>query len=182
MAKPLPAAGCSCSAAGASAATSCAVAGAGVVAAGSAAASSSCVGAKTNQLPPTLPLEGLKPIRTAEMCVAAIWWARLDRVFYANALADTAHMMPIDGLTHDEIAATVILLTHLEHAVPTAQERLEGGFLGNDRGAEHRVLVDFHHRLDDRLRRAGVTETEAGHRESLGESVQQNRPLLHPGQ
>ena len=36
-----------------------------------------------------------------EMCVAAIWWARIDRVFYANALADTAHMMPIDGLTHD---------------------------------------------------------------------------------
>jgi guanine deaminase len=36
-----------------------------------------------------------------EMCVAAIWWARLDRVFYANALADTAHMMPIDGLAHD---------------------------------------------------------------------------------
>ena len=36
-----------------------------------------------------------------EMCVAAIWWARIARVFYANALADTAHMMPIDGLTHD---------------------------------------------------------------------------------
>ena len=35
------------------------------------------------------------------MCVAAIWWARIGRVFYANALADTAHMMPIDGLTHD---------------------------------------------------------------------------------
>ncbi|WP_119417961.1 nucleoside deaminase [Desertibaculum subflavum] len=36
-----------------------------------------------------------------EMCVAAIWWARLDRVFYANALADTNHLMPIDGLTQD---------------------------------------------------------------------------------
>ena len=36
-----------------------------------------------------------------EMCVAAIWWARLDRVFYANALGDTAAMMPIDGLTND---------------------------------------------------------------------------------
>jgi len=36
-----------------------------------------------------------------EMCVAAIWWARIDRVFYANALADTAGMMPIDGLGHD---------------------------------------------------------------------------------
>jgi len=36
-----------------------------------------------------------------EMCVAAIWWARIDRVFYANALADTNHMMPIDGLTRD---------------------------------------------------------------------------------
>lgn len=36
-----------------------------------------------------------------EMCVAAIWWARLDRVFYANALADTASMLPLDGLAHD---------------------------------------------------------------------------------
>lgn len=36
-----------------------------------------------------------------EMCVAAIWWARLDRVFYANALADTHHLMPIDGLARD---------------------------------------------------------------------------------
>lgn len=36
-----------------------------------------------------------------EMCVAAIWWARIDRVFYANALVDTNHMMPIDGLSHD---------------------------------------------------------------------------------
>jgi guanine deaminase len=36
-----------------------------------------------------------------EMCVAAIWWARIDRVFYANALADTADILPIDGLAHD---------------------------------------------------------------------------------
>ena len=36
-----------------------------------------------------------------EMCVAAIWWARLDRVFYANALADTAPILPLDGLAHD---------------------------------------------------------------------------------
>lgn len=36
-----------------------------------------------------------------EMCVAAIWWARLDRVFYANALVDTNHLMTIDGLTQD---------------------------------------------------------------------------------
>ena len=36
-----------------------------------------------------------------EMCVAAIWWARLDRVFYANALADTDSMLPLDGLAHD---------------------------------------------------------------------------------
>ncbi|HEX2891243.1 nucleoside deaminase [Vineibacter terrae] len=35
------------------------------------------------------------------MCVAAIWWARLDRVFYANALTDTAHMLPLDGLARD---------------------------------------------------------------------------------
>jgi guanine deaminase len=38
-----------------------------------------------------------------EMCTAAIWWARLDRVFYANALADTAHLLPLEGLTRDVI-------------------------------------------------------------------------------
>jgi guanine deaminase len=36
-----------------------------------------------------------------EMCTAAIWWARLDRVFYANALADTAYLLPLEGLTRD---------------------------------------------------------------------------------
>jgi hypothetical protein len=42
--------------------------------------------------------------------------------------------------------------------------------------------VDFHHRLDDRLRRAGITEAEAGHREGLGKPVQQDRPLAHSRQ
>src|ERR1700694_2437040 len=36
-----------------------------------------------------------------DMCAAPFGWARLDRVFYANALADTADILPIDGLTHD---------------------------------------------------------------------------------
>lgn len=36
-----------------------------------------------------------------QMCVAAIWWARIDRVFYANALTDTAELLPLDELTHD---------------------------------------------------------------------------------
>ena len=36
-----------------------------------------------------------------QMCVATMWWARIDRMFYANALADTAHLLPLDDLTHE---------------------------------------------------------------------------------
>lgn len=33
------------------------------------------------------------------MCVAAIWWARIDRVYYANLLSDATKLgMNIDGV------------------------------------------------------------------------------------
>jgi len=36
------------------------------------------------------------------MCVAAIWWARIDRVFYANLLSDAARLgMDIDGVLEE---------------------------------------------------------------------------------
>lgn len=36
------------------------------------------------------------------MCVAAIWWARIDRVYYANRLSDAANLgMNIDGVVRE---------------------------------------------------------------------------------
>jgi tRNA(Arg) A34 adenosine deaminase TadA len=36
-----------------------------------------------------------------QMCVATMWWARIDRLFYANDLAATADIIPLDELTHE---------------------------------------------------------------------------------
>jgi guanine deaminase len=36
------------------------------------------------------------------MCVAAVWWARIDRVYYANLLSDAADLgMDVTGLLDD---------------------------------------------------------------------------------
>jgi tRNA(Arg) A34 adenosine deaminase TadA len=36
------------------------------------------------------------------MCVGAIWWARIDRVYYANLLTDAEKLgMDIDALKHE---------------------------------------------------------------------------------
>ena len=41
------------------------------------------------------------------MCVAAIWWARISRVYYANLLSDAADLgMDVDGLL-DEVRLPV---------------------------------------------------------------------------
>ena len=40
--------------------------------------------------------------------------------------------------------------------------------------------MDFHHRLDDVSRTAGITDAPSGHGKGLGESVQKERPFLHP--
>ena len=83
---------------------------------------------------------------------------------------------------HHEIAAAVVLRPHLLHAVPPVAQGLQRGILRDDRGAQHRVLVDLHHRVDQRRRSAGVADAPPGHRESLREAVQENRPLRHPRQ
>jgi hypothetical protein len=59
---------------------------------------------------------------------------------------------------------------------------LDRGLLGEDRGAEHRVLVDLHHRVDELRRPAGVADPEPGHRERLREAVEEDRALLHAGE
>ena len=82
---------------------------------------------------------------------------------------------------HQEIATLVVTRTHLLHSRRAVFECFERGVLAHDRCAEHRVLVNFHHRLDDRLRRAGITKAETGHGKRLGKSVKQNRALAHPG-
>ena len=38
------------------------------------------------------------------MCAAAIWWARIDRVFYANLLSDAAALGVDIGALESEVA------------------------------------------------------------------------------
>src|ERR1700730_13439486 len=52
----------------------------------------------------TIDLSGCDIYTSCEpcsMCVATIWWTNLDRVFFANALADTRHFFDIDELLRD---------------------------------------------------------------------------------
>ena len=84
--------------------------------------------------------------------------------------------------SHDIVAAQLIFSAHREHAVLAALKRLDGGLLAHDRRAEHRVLVNLHHRLDHRLRRAGITDAPARHRVGLGHAVQEDRALFHARQ
>ena len=54
-----------------------------------------------------------------QMCAGAIWWARIDRVFYANALADAERLgMDISDL-HSEVSAPT-------HSRSRPYERLMG--------------------------------------------------------
>ncbi len=73
---------------------------------------------------------------------------------------------------HEEIAPLVVAVAHLDHRRLPVFQRLDRGVLTHDRRAEHRVLVDLHHRLDDRLRCARVAKPESGHGEGFGKSVQ----------
>ena len=80
------------------------------------------------------------------------------------------------------IAAQAELFLHLACRSGTVLERLDRGVLADDAGAEHGVLVDAHHRVDQFRRSAGVADAEAGHRVGLGKAVQKDRALGHPGQ
>ncbi|MHB1341794.1 MAG: nucleoside deaminase [Coriobacteriia bacterium] len=55
----------------------------------------------------TFSLEGATIYTTCEpcpMCLAAIYWARLDRVFYANSTTDAAEIGFDDGRLYQEVA------------------------------------------------------------------------------
>jgi guanine deaminase len=52
----------------------------------------------------TIDLSGCDIYTSCEpcsMCVATIWWAKLDRVYYANALDDTRHYFELGPLLSD---------------------------------------------------------------------------------
>jgi len=52
----------------------------------------------------TIDLSGCDIYTSCEpcsMCVATIWWAKLDRVYYANALDDTRHYFELAPLLAD---------------------------------------------------------------------------------
>src|SRR6266481_2974660 len=83
---------------------------------------------------------------------------------------------------HDDVAPGAVLLAHFDGIRFTMLDGLEGGLLADDAGAEHRVLMNAHHRLDNRRLSAGVADTKSSHRVSLGKAVQENRPLPHPWQ
>ena len=97
----------------------------------------------------------------------------------ARQLTLQAHL--VEGMD-DEIAAQPVLLAHLQSVGFAVLNGFERRFLADDARAEHRVLVDLHHRLDDLRRPAGVADAEAGHGIGLGKTVQKNRALQHPGQ
>ena len=94
----------------------------------------------------------------------------------ARAAAFEAHF--VEG-GDDEVAAHFVFAAHLGDAVFAAVEGFDGGILSHDRCTQDRVLVDFHHGLDERSRRAGETDAPTGHGKSLRETVQEDRALLH---
>lgn len=54
----------------------------------------------------TFKLEGCEIVTSCEpcpMCLAAIYWARVDKIYYANSREDAARIGFDDGLIYDEI-------------------------------------------------------------------------------
>ena len=82
----------------------------------------------------------------------------------------------------DEVAAFAILVTHVEHRITAIPERLDGSFLAHDGSAHDTVLVNLEHPVDNGGRAAGVTDTEASHREGLREAVKEDRAFAHARQ
>ena len=97
----------------------------------------------------------------------------------AGEVAGEAHL--VEGVD-DEIAADAILVAHVGGVGFAVLDGFEGGLLADDAGAEHRVLVDAHHGLDEFGRTAGVADAEAGHGVSLGKAVQEDGAFGHAGQ
>ena len=57
----------------------------------------------------------------------------------------------------DEIPPLVVAVAHRDHRRGPVFQGFQRGVLAHDWRTKHRVLVDLHHRFDDRLRRASIT-------------------------
>src|SRR5699024_10882880 len=79
----------------------------------------------------------------------------------------------------DQLAATPERLAKLDTGVLRAGQGLQPGALGCDVRAGDAVDHQLRHRVDRRLREEAVAESPAGHRVSLREAVEQDRPLYH---
>ncbi len=76
----------------------------------------------------------------------------------------------------------MILGFHSGHAVISIPEGLNSGFLAQDGSAQHAVLVDLHHGLDQLAWPAGIADAESGHGKCLRESVQEQGAIPHARQ
>ena len=81
-----------------------------------------------------------------------------------------------------KLRRAAIFLDHLANIGGGPGQGLEGGLLAEGGGAEHGVLVDLHHGLDEFGGAAGIAEPEAGHGPGLGEAVQEDRALAQARQ
>ena len=83
---------------------------------------------------------------------------------------------------NQEIATEPVLFTHLDHVVVAMAQSFQRRFLADNRRTKDAVLMNPHHRVDQRCRRTGITDPKAGHRKGLGEAVKEDRPFPHAGQ
>src|SRR4051812_2813198 len=83
---------------------------------------------------------------------------------------------------YKQIAPFAIAITHVFGRIVTQTKSREGAFLADARRTKHGILVNLHHRLNQRRRTAGITKAESRHRKSLRKTVEQDRALPHPWQ
>ena len=82
----------------------------------------------------------------------------------ARARAFQAH---VSKGTDNEISAHLVFAPHATHALLASIEGFDGGILAHDRSAQDRVLMNFHHGLDQFSGSAGESNPPTGHRKSF---------------
>ncbi len=88
----------------------------------------------------TFKLEGCDVITTCEpcpMCLAALYWARVDHIYYGSSREDAARIGFDDGLIYREVALPIS-----ERRIPTVQILKE----------ESRIAFDEWERKTDKIR------------------------------
>ena len=84
--------------------------------------------------------------------------------------------------SHNVVAALVVAVAHFQHGRSAIYQSLDTGLLGRNGRADHGVRMHLHHLLDEFLRAAGIAQAQARHGKGLGETMQQQRALLHTRQ